>query len=190
VLTPFRVELQMEIFELLSWLSFLIAACLGFVSLLGAHSTPFPNLSKVGCGTASGLIVVGILSGLVVPMSTLQECGTHCKENILPIPEEGRLGRSYVKTAWMMYEACEKGSSNAVIRADKQAEDVAKAIAAGLEPPPENPLAQSKDAEKMRDPAYIAAMCEEQALETCKTACFDAATYTYKAPAEDQDVDQ
>jgi len=177
----------MEIFELLSWLSFLIAACMGLVALLGAHSTPVPNLNNIGCGTAVGFFVVGILSGLVVPINTLQECNSHCEENILPVPTENRLGRSYVKSAWTMYEACEKGAAQAVRRADKQAADVEKAIAEGLEPPAVNPLSQNRNVEKLRDLAYVAEICEEQASGICKSACFDASTYSYKAPVEEED---
>ena len=99
-------------------LSVLVAAA----SYLGAHRSPLPDFSKIGCLTAVGIGMLGFGVGLAQPVTQYRSCASECGE-AMEKGLEGNFGEyeKFVKTSRSSLAGCIKGA--------KQADRKAKAAA-------------------------------------------------------------
>ena len=91
-------------------LSVLVAAA----SYIGAHRTPLPDFSKIGCSAAVGIGVLGFVVGLAKPVSDYRTCGNECAE-AMGKGLEGDFGEyeDFVDTSRDSLAGCIKGAKQA-----------------------------------------------------------------------------
>ena len=103
-----------------------LAVLVAIASYVGAHRSPLPDFSKIGCSAAVGIGVLGFLVGLAPPVTQYRSCGSECASAM----EKGLKGdfgeyEDFVDTSRDSLAGCIKGA--------KQADRKAKAASAQAE---------------------------------------------------------
>jgi hypothetical protein len=133
-----------------------LSVLVALISYLGAHRTPLPDFSKIGCLAAVGIGVVGFIAGLAVPVTQYRTCGSECT-SAMHAGMTGDYGEyeEFVDTSRDSLAGCIKGA--------KQANRKAKAAAdeAG-DPSLHTPL----------DMAEVEKRCKAIAVTQCTDHCY------------------
>ena len=94
----------------------ILAGIIAFLSLAGAHSTPLPNIGKVGCLGAVGALVAGVALGVGPSINKYTDCRTTCDlmvdDKAADTPGDdtfGQVGRED-------YRSCVRGAKEAIAK--------------------------------------------------------------------------
>ncbi len=102
-----------------------LSVLVALVSYLGAHRTPLPDFSKIGCLGAVGIGALGFMVGLTPPVTQYRTCGSECAA-AMEAGMEGDYGEyeKFVDTSRDSLAGCVKGAAQANRKA-KAAADAA-----------------------------------------------------------------
>jgi len=145
--------------ENLSFVLLGLSVVAGILTFLGAHNSParLPNIAKMGCLSAVGLMVAGFGMGMYDPVSRFYTCSSDCAAAMEDMEGEHGDLDVYVAPGRMDYKACHKGAMQSDAKAKKAADEAG-------DPSLFEPV----------DPAVIEARCMAQANDRCTVACFGA----------------
>ena len=145
----------------------ILAGIIAFVSLAGAHSTPLPNVGKVGCLGAVGALVAGVALGVGPSINKYTDCRSTCE---LMVDDKaanesgddtfGQLGRED-------YRACLRGAKEAIAKNAEMKEI-----------DPNLPQYESET------PEALEARCRDVGETACAMMCFEPPTMQTLAEKE------
>jgi len=101
-----------------------LSVLVAIVSYLGAHRTPLPDFSKIGCSAAVGIGVLGFLFGLAPPVTQYRTCGNECAA-AMDKDLKGNFGEyeEFVDTSRDSLAGCIKGAKQADRKAKANADE-------------------------------------------------------------------
>ena len=90
-----------------------LSVVVAVVSFVSAHRSPLPDFSKMGCGSALVLLLVGFLAGLYPPVSQYQGCSSSCDAVMGGGAGTYESEIDYTKVYNDSYKSCIKGAKQA-----------------------------------------------------------------------------
>jgi len=143
--------------ENLSFVLLGLSVVAGILTFLGAHNSPvrLPNMAKMGCVSAVGLMVAGFGFGMYEPVSRFNDCANQCESAMEDMEGEHGEFDVFVSPGRVDYKACHKGAMQSDAKAKKAADE-----------------AGDPSLFKPVDPLLIEARCMSQANDRCTVACF------------------